>query len=102
MPGGGALFRWVSVDDPRLYSRTTMFVRVLHGMIPGDANEESVPGAHQDCSAPVPSGSLLHNTRLSLHPGLCGMLPSADGKALRLLRTKTKASWGLEVWQGVT
>lgn len=102
MPGGRALFRWVSVDDPRLYSRTTVFVRVLHGMIPGDANEESVPGAHQDCSAPVPSGSLLHNTRLSLHPGLCGMLPSADGKALRLLRTKTKASWGLEVWQGVT
>lgn len=79
-----------------------MFVRVLHGMIPEDANEESVPGSHQNRSDPVPSGSLLHNTRRSLHPGLCGMLPSADGKALRLLGTKTKASWGLEVWQGVT
>lgn len=65
-------------------------------------DEEGVPGARQDGSSPVPSGSLLCNSRLSLHPGLSGMPPSAVGTALRLLGTQTQASWGLEVWQGVT
>lgn len=63
---------------------------------------EGVPRARQDGSAPVPSGSLLCNSRLSLHPGLSGTSLSAVGKALRLLGTQTQASWGLEVWQGVT
>lgn len=100
MPWGRALFPWVSFDDPPLWQGDGVCERTALDSPRG--LRWGLPGAHQDCSAPVPSGSLLHNARLSLHPGLCGMPPSAVGKALRLLGTQTKASWGLEVWQGVT
>ena len=51
---------------------------------------EGVPRARQDGSAPVPSGSLLCNSRLSLHPGLSGMSLSAVGKALSQPRQHIK------------
>ena len=67
-----SLSPWVSVDDPQLRQGDC----VCESSPRGDPQGRGwgVPGAHQDGPAPVPSGSLLHNARLSLHPGLRGTL----------------------------
>lgn len=62
---------------------------------------EGVPRACQ-MAQPCAMWVTVVQLRLSLHPGLSGTSLSAVGKALRLLGTQTQASWGLEVWQGVT